>query len=365
MATWLGAWVALVLGLIGAASAWGQTSRWTEEVFQRKPLGRPYIAAPGNDPRRASTVIGSLRYYQVQPKDTFLDIARYYDLGANELEDANPNIDPWLPPVGQPILLPTMWVLPDAEYCGLVVNIPEMRVYHFRPAGAGGVVVTTYPVGLGRDDWKTPTGKFTVVEKTVNPRWVLPESIKEEHRRDNRPAPDFIPGGHPDNPLGKYRLRLSLPLYGIHGTNIPWGVGMQVSHGCVRLYPEDIEHLFPLVAVGTPGEFVYQPVKVGVRDGRVYLEVHKDIYDHTVALHREARRVIEKFGVAAWVDQEKVKQVVLEQSGVPTDVTLAAAEGRESRLGSSREQTRPAPGALSGVSPAKRSAPGARSAKTQ
>lgn len=298
---------------------------WTEDVFQRKPLGRPYIVVPGTDPWVASTVIGSLRYYQVQPKDTFLDIARFYDLGYNELEDANPNIDPWIPPVGEPILLPTMWVLPDAEYRGLVVNIPEMRLYYFRPAGTGTVVVTTYPVGLGRDDWKTPVGKFTVVEKTINPRWVLPESIKEEHRRDGRPAPDFIPGGHPDNPLGKYRFRLSLPLYGIHGTNIPWGVGMQVSHGCVRLYPEDIEHLFPLVPVGTPGEFVYQPVKIGMRDGRVYLEVHKDIYDHTLALHREARRLVEKFGLERWVDAEKIKQAVVEQNGVPTDVTLDQA----------------------------------------
>lgn len=298
---------------------------WTEELFQRKPIGRPYIVVPGTGPQAATTVIGSLRYYQVQPKDTFLDIARFYDLGSNELEDANPNVDPWLPPTGQPILLPTMWVLPDAEYRGLVVNIPEFRLYYFRPAGAGTWVVTTYPVGLGRDDWRTPVGKFTVVEKTVNPRWVLPESIKQEHRKEGRPTPEFIPGGHPDNPLGKYRLRLSLPLYGIHGTNIPWGVGMQVSHGCVRLYPEDMEQLFPLVPVGTPGEFVYQPVKIGVRDGRVYLEVHRDIYDRTLALHREARRLVEKFGLEGRVDAEKIKQAVIEQNGVPLDVTLEQA----------------------------------------
>jgi len=309
------------LGFVLSGSASGQSARqWTEEIFYRKPLGRPYIATPSKDRQRATTVIGSLRYYQAQKGDTFLDIARYYDLGANELEDANPGIDPWLPPPGKPILLPTQWVLPDAEYKGLVVNIPEMRLYYFRPAGAE-VVVTTYPVGLGREDWKTPQGKFTVVEKTVNPPWVPPASIKEEHRKDGRPLPDMIPGGHPDNPLGKYRLRLSMQLYGIHGTNIPWGVGMQVSHGCVRLYPEDIEHLFPLVPVGTPGEFVYQPVKVGVRDGRVYIEVHKDIYDHTLALHREARRLLEKWGLDAYVDAEKVRQAVLEQNGVPKDVT--------------------------------------------
>ena len=205
----------------------------------------------------------------MQKKDTFLDIARYYDLGYNEIEEANPGVDPWIPPPGQIVLLPTEWVLPDVEYKGLVVNIPEMRLYYFHPAAQGTVIVNTFPVGLGRDDWRTPSGSFKVVEKTVNPRWVLPESIKAEHRREGKPAPDFIAGGDPDNPLGKYRLRLTLPLYGIHGTDIPWGVGMQVSHGCVRLYPEDIERLFPMVPVGTPGQFIYQPVKVGARDGRV------------------------------------------------------------------------------------------------
>lgn len=324
--------VAVFVGVLPARAALADGQRWSEEVFYRKPLGRPYIVTPGRDLRRSTTVFGSLRYYQAQKGDTFLDIARYYDLGINELEEANPDIDPWLPPPGKPILLPMQWVLPDVqEYKGIVVNIPEMRLYYFRPAGADAVVVTTYPVGLGRDDWKTPVGKFTVREKTVNPVWVLPESIKQEHRKDGRPAPDFIPGGHPDNPLGKYRLRLSMPLYGIHGTNIPWGVGMQVSHGCIRLYPEDIEHLFPLVPVGTPGEFVYQPVKAGVRDGRVYLEVHKDIYDHTLALHREARRVLEKLGLAPLADAEKVKEVVMKQNGVPEDVTLERRQALRGR----------------------------------
>jgi L,D-transpeptidase ErfK/SrfK len=294
---------------------------WSEESFDKKPTaGRPYLAVAGRDPSKASTVIGSVRFYQVQSKDTFLDIARYYSLGYNELEQANPGVDPWIPPVGQAILLPTEWVLPDADYQGIVINIPEMRLYYFH-GGGDTAVVTTYPVGLGRDDWKTPQGKFRITEKNVNPRWVLPESIKIEHRKDGRPAPDFIEGGAPDNPLGKYRFRLSLPLYGIHGTDIPWGVGMQVSHGCVRLYPEEIDRLFPMVPVGTPGEFVYQPVKVGVRDGRVYIEVSQDIYDMLPGMHREAWRLIDKLGLRQLVDPERVKRAVLEQSGVPMEIT--------------------------------------------
>jgi L,D-transpeptidase ErfK/SrfK len=305
--------------LLGATRAGAR--EWTEEVFESKAnVGRPYVAVASRDLDAAHSVIGSARYYQIQKKDTFLDVARYYGLGYQEIEQANPGVDPWIPPAGQIILLPTEWVLPDTDYNGIVVNIPEMRLYYFRK-GAAGTMVSTYPVGLGRDEWRTPQGKFKIRGKTKNPMWVLPESIKEEHRKDGRPAPDFIPGGDPENPLGKYRLELTLHSYGIHGTNIPWGVGMQVSHGCVRLYPEDIEALFPLVPIGTPGEFIYQPVKVGARDGRVYVEVHKDIYDYLPAPYREAQRLLEKFGWKDYVDPAALERAVTEQSGVPLDVT--------------------------------------------
>src|SRR5579862_3860361 len=271
--------IGLVVALTALHAGVALAREWTEQDFvDKQSAGRPYVAVASRDFTQAHSVIGSSRFYQVQKKDTFLDIARYYDLGDNEIEDANPGVDPWIPPAGQVVLLATEWVLPDAPYKGIVVNVPEMRLYYFHPAAQGTVIVNTFPVGLGRDDWRTPSGSFQVVEKTVNPRWVLPESIKAEHRREGKPAPDFIAGGDPDNPLGKYRLRLTLPLYGIHGTDIPWGVGMQVSHGCVRLYPEDIERLFPMVPVHAPGQFVYQPVKVGARDGHIFVEVHKDIY---------------------------------------------------------------------------------------
>jgi L,D-transpeptidase ErfK/SrfK len=314
-----------------AASA--PARQWTEEMFQQKVAARPFLAVATRDPGNAHSVIGSARFYQAQKGDTFLDVARYYDLGYNEIEEANPGVDPWVPPAGQVIVLPTEWVLPEAAYKGLVINIPEMRLFYFQPVGQGTTVVTTFPVGLGRDDWRTPEGSFKVLEKTVNPKWVLPESIKEEHRRDGKPAPDFIAGGDPENPLGKYRFRLSLPLYGIHGTDIPWGVGMQVSHGCIRLYPEDIERLFPTVPIGTTGEFVYQPVKVGAREGRVYVEVHKDIYDMVPGLYREANRLIDKFGWRSYVDFDRVKRAVLEQSGAPMDVT------RESKVQDVQDET--------------------------
>jgi L,D-transpeptidase ErfK/SrfK len=204
------------------------------------------------------------------------------------------------------------------------VNIPEMRLFLYlrSPHDPATTTVYTYPVGLGRDDWRTPSGKFKIRGKTVNPQWNIPESIRKEHIADRGDPRKFIPGGDPDNPLGKYRIELTLPMYGIHGTNIPWGVGMQVSHGCVRLYPEDIERLFPLVRVGLPGEFTYQPVKVGRRGGAVYVEVKRDIYGYAPALYHEAMAAVERVRLADQVDQRLLLRALEDaDSGLPVRVS--------------------------------------------
>ena len=315
---------AFLLGSGGAS--WGE--RWREEDFYRKLLVVvPHIVVMGEDPKETKSVLGTRRFYAIKNGDTFLDLARFYGLGYNEIEQANPGVDPWIPPEDQEILLPTQWVLPQVAYQGIVVNIPEMRLYYFHPQRDGTPqLVSTYPVGLGRDEWRTPNGKFRVRSKTENPTWVIPESIRKERMEEKGLSDKKIPGGDPENPLGKYRLRLSMPSYGIHGTNIPWGVGMQVSHGCIRLYPEDIEQLFPRVKVGSPGEFVYQPVKIGARDGRIYAEVHPDIYTLKPGLYREAGRILEESGWTELVDFKLVQRAVEEQSGVPLDITLQPDE---------------------------------------
>ncbi|MGH7785227.1 MAG: L,D-transpeptidase family protein, partial [Candidatus Binatia bacterium] len=285
---------------------------------------KPYVVVPSRDPARADTVLGSVRQYTPTSGDTFLDLARFYGLGYNELEQANPGIDPWIPAIkATSVVLPTAWVLPQVPYEGVAVNIPEMRLYYFHPRRDGAPqLVTTYPVGLGRDEWRTPKGKFKIQGKTKNPTWVIPESIREEHIRERGDHRKMIPGGAPDNPLGKYRLELTMPGYRIHGTDIPWGVGMQVSHGCVRLYPEDIEALFPIVPVGARGEFIYQPVKIGARGGRIFAEVAPDIYTLTPGMFSEARRIVTDLGWQDHVDMAKLERAVKEQNGVPVDITL-------------------------------------------
>jgi lipoprotein-anchoring transpeptidase ErfK/SrfK len=201
--------------LLGAASV----SAWEESDFPPRPLAAYSFIPSGPEP---STVIGESRSYTFAKGDTLYDVARHLGLGINEVTEAFPDLDVWLPPEGETLAFPTSWILPDSSYEGVVVNIPEMRLYYFPPHLKGGLhTAITYPVGLGRDEWRTPTGKFKVTEKTVNPKWVVPESIRAEHIRDRGDDRNMIPGGAPDNPLGHYRIRLSLPLYGSTGRTSP------------------------------------------------------------------------------------------------------------------------------------------------
>jgi L,D-transpeptidase ErfK/SrfK len=311
--------------LIGAASV----SAWEESDFPPRPLAAYSFTPSGPEP---STVIGEPRSYTFAKGDTLYDVARHLGLGINEVTEAFPDLDVWIPPDGETLAFPTWWVVPDSSYEGVVVNIPEMRLYYFPPHLKGGLhTAITYPVGLGRDEWRTPTGKFKVTEKTVNPKWVVPESIRAEHIRDRGDDRNMIPGGAPDNPLGHYRIRLSLPLYGIHGTNIPWGVGMEVSHGCIRLYPEDIERLFTIVPVGAPGEIVYQPVKIGARDGDVFVEVHPDIYDTGFDYLAGAKERLHAKGLENAIELSLLLDALNEKSGTPVRISVGQPLRRRSQ----------------------------------
>lgn len=294
-----------------------------EAAFWEKDFPVYSIATPTPGAVAPDSIVGSLQTYRIRKGDTLMDLAREYSLGYNEMVEANPGIDPWIPPIGATIIIPTEWVLPCCTYRGVVVNIPEMRLFYMvpDPDDPSRTLVHTYPVGLGRDDWRTPTGPFRIQGKTRNPQWNIPESIRREHIAERGDYRTFIPGGAPDNPLGKFRFELTMPMYRIHGTNIPWGVGMQVSHGCIRLYPEDIEHLFPLVPVGTPGEFAYQAVKVGMRDGAVWMEAHEDIYGESPARYRTTREELSRLGLDGAVDDDRVLDVLTSGRGLPRRVS--------------------------------------------
>lgn len=299
---------------------------WEEADFYSKTIivARPFSLPQSPQDLRAQTIIGSPREYTVQKKDTLLDVARYFDLGYNELVQMYPDMDPWLPPVGETLTVPTFWTLPKSSNEGVVVNIPEMRLYYFPPREKGETqrMVVTLPVGLGRDDWPTPVAKFKISGKTANPTWVIPESIKKERIAEKGWTEDFIAGGSPDNPMGKYKIQLTLPMYAIHDTNNPWAVGRLVTHGCIRLYPEDIKQFFNVIHIGVPGEFVYQPVKIGFLNGKVYAEVHEDIYGLVPDLWQEAQKVARESGWEDRIDKNLLLKVLLKKNGVPTDVTI-------------------------------------------
>ena len=224
-------------------------------------------------------VIGQVEYIRAHHDETLLDIARDQDIGQNEILVANPEVDRWLPGKGTVVTLPRRHVLPDAKREGLILNLPEMRLYYFPAAARGETpVVITHPVSIGRMDWETPLGTTRIVAKKVDPTWTPPQSLKEEALADGEVLPDVVPAG-PDNPLGRYAMRLGVPGYLIHSTNKPWGVGMRVTHGCVRMYPEDIEQLFDKVPVGTPVQIINQPVKLGWLAETLYLEIHPLMVD--------------------------------------------------------------------------------------
>ena len=219
-------------------------------------------------------LVGTIRITEAREDDTLLDVARRFGIGQDEIVLANPDVDRWLPRAGTKVVIPSRYILPMAERSGIVLNVPEMRLYYFPPVAARQPSqVLTYPVSIGRMDWETPIGFTKVLSKSENPSWRPPKSILEEAEARGEPLPEVIPPG-PDNPLGNYALRLARPGYLIHGTNKPFGVGMRVTHGCVRMYPEDIETFFPLVPVGASVQIVDQPVKIGWLFGTLYIEIH-------------------------------------------------------------------------------------------
>jgi L,D-transpeptidase ErfK/SrfK len=311
-----------VLALVSSASLAGAEDN--PEVPPRQIVAYAFGAEPGFAGSERD-LIGASQSYTVAAGETFMDISRRFSLGYNELIAANPTLDPWVVDAGTRVVLPTEWILPGGTREGIVINVPEMRLYYYMPASKGApATVLSYPVGLGRQEWRTPLAEFRVRGKTRNPTWVLPESVKIERIKEKGFAEDSIPGGHPDNPLGRHRIELTLGAYAIHGTNKNWGVGMQVSHGCVRMYPEDVAALFPLVQVGTKGRLDYQPVKVGVRGDRVFIEVHEDIYGMSAGMWQLAKDVVSESGLESRVDPAKLEAAVEASSGVPTDVGYAS-----------------------------------------
>jgi L,D-transpeptidase ErfK/SrfK len=227
----------------------------------------------------AQRVVGEDLHIRTVYTDTLYDLARSYSLGSEELIRVNPQLDPWLPGADKDALVPVRRILPSGPRDGIVVNIAEHRLYYYpKPKRGQPQQVITYPVSIGKMDWHTPLGETRVIQRQENPWWFPTESVRAEHARDGDPLPARVPPG-PDNPLGNRALRLAVGqgTYLIHGTNNPIAVGLAVTHGCIRMYPEDIEVLFPQVPVGMKVRIVNEPLKVAWVDGELLLEAHPPV----------------------------------------------------------------------------------------
>lgn len=296
------------------------------EMPRLEPVSRNYFELQSAD----QAVIGEPQIVFTREENTFSDLAREYGLGYDELVAANPDVDPWLPGADTPVLLPTQYVIPDVPREGIVLNIASKRLFYFPKIDAGEAqTVLTYPIGIGRVGWETPLGSSAVIAKARDPQWYVPRSVRQEHEELGDPLPAIVPPG-PDNPLGKFVLKLDLPGYLIHGTNQPYGVGMRVSHGCVRLYPENIELLYELVGLGEPVSIINEPYLAGRLEGEWYFEGHKPLEDDKVSAEEHLAAVIasmsstnEKYPVL--LDEALIHAVAAEGFGVPVRIQQGAS----------------------------------------
>ncbi len=274
-------------------------------------------------------VVGAVTQVAASREETLLDTARRFDVGQEEILLANPSVDRWLPEDGAKVTLPTSYILPRTPRTGLVLNVPEMRLYFYPPRIPNQpAIVHTFPVSIGRMDWSTPLGHTEVVAKTENPAWRPPDSIIAERVSNGEPPPEMIPPG-PDNPLGRLALRLALPGYLIHSTNKPYGVGMRVTHGCIRMYPEDIEMLYPQVPVGTPVIILDEPIKVGWLGNELYVEIHPPLEEQRADWNakervRELLR-LESEKRPLVLDDAALQRAIKSENGIPTAIGRAKA----------------------------------------
>ena len=302
-------------------------------------------------------VIGTLQVTKSTKEDTLTDIARRFNVGYEEIVRANPKVDPWIPGEGTEIVVPSQFILPNAPREGIVINVPQMRLFYYPPVKKGEMpVVYTHPIGIGRVGWATPQGTTKVVRRTKDPTWRPTASILKEHKEERGEELPRVVGPGPDNPLGRYAFYLAWPSYMIHGTNKPAGVGLRSSHGCIRLYPEDIELLYSMVPVGTKVTVVNEPFVFGFQNDKLYLQAFDVLEDDTRDWQKAQKKLVSK-SIGADIQKELKKRdeqvswdlvgsVGHDPRGIPLIISEGGADSLEQVVASAtRVQNAVPPGA--------------------
>lgn len=297
--------------------------------LEERPVEEPISANHFILETATQSMVGEPQVVYATSNDTLSDLARAYGLGYDELIAANPGVDPWLPGENTPVLLPTQFIIPDVPREGIVLNMASKRLFYFPEVPDGQpIIVKTFPIGIGRVGWETPLGATTVVAKARDPHWYVPLSVRQEQAELGNSLASVIPPG-PDNPLGHRVLKLEMPGYLIHGTNQPYGVGMRVSHGCIRLYPENIEYLYELVEIGEPVRIINEPYLMTRQDGEVYLESHTPLEDDTVSADERLDLLLEEWNAVQELgftpqELERAHDIAASSNGMPLLMTAAS-----------------------------------------
>lgn len=329
----------LVLGL-ALLSGCSLLNTPTKPVAPVEPPPPPPIPAPVAthrfeiDPER-DDVIGVVQVVKASKEDTLTDIARRFNVGYEEIVRANPKVDPWLPGEGREIVVPTQHILPNAPREGIVINQAAMRLYYFPKRKQGEKqVVYTHPIGIGKVGWATPQGSTKVVRKAKDPTWRPGPGVRAEHKENGEILPAVVPPG-PDNPLGTRAMYLGWPTYLIHGTNKPAGVGLRSSHGCIRLYPEDVESIYELVQIGEKVTVVNQPFVFGWHDDQLYLQAYDVLEDDPRDWQKAQKKLLSKSlaqriqaqlkSRAESVDWDAVSKLAHDPRGIPVSISAPDA----------------------------------------
>ena len=302
-------------------------------------LGLLCQAATFNLPQDGSTVVGSLRVVLPSPDNTLVDIARHFNVGHHEITWANPEVNVWVPGSGVKVVVPTQFILPPKPWEGVILNIPQRRLFYFpKPRKGETAKVITYPVSIAREGWSTPLGKTTIVGKYKDPAWFVPPSIRQEKLEEGeRDFPTYFPPG-PNNPMGMLAIQTGFQGIFIHGTNRPWGVGMRVSHGCLHLYPEDAQEIFPRIETGTPVRVVNEPYVFGLLDNSLVMANYRIVPEYEIPDNTFMKAILAiapyleagvNEGILYNVDWRQVQGLLDSPHVIPMGITVGARSLQE------------------------------------
>src|SRR4051812_20491230 len=321
--------------LLSGCSLFGDGPKWGKKE-EPKVAAVPALPEPAPTHRfeidATTDIVGVVQKTQATKEDTLTDIARRFNVGYEEIVRANPKVDPWLPGEGREIVIPSQFILPNAPREGIVINAAAMRLFYYPKVKKGEPqVVHTYPIGIGKVGWKTPEGVTKIVRRQAGPTWRPTPSIIKEHLEERGEKLDKVIGPGPDNPLGKFAFYLGWPSYMIHGTNKPAGVGLRSSHGCIRLYPEDIAILFESAPIGTPVRVVNQPFVFGFRDGALHVQAFDVLEDDPRDWKKAQAKLLNKALAESIqkelaqrkekIDWEAVAKLTTDPRGIPVSVS--------------------------------------------